>query len=278
MDSEARYDLHLHTTASDGKLAPRELVRAAKSSGLRAFAVTDHDTVDGIPEAMDEARALQIELVPGVEVSANFGTASIHVLGLFIDYRESWLAKFFSEASERRVERVHEMVRKLGRLGIHLDARAIFARSTHGTVGRPHVAEELVAQGVVTTMTEAFDRYLGQDCAAYVGYEKVTLKDAVDLIRRAGGVASLAHPLHLGDDSLIPRMVDSRLEAIEVFHKDHTPEKAAEYASLAESLGLLQTGGSDFHRSENGELPRLGCPGLTEEAFEKVREKANSSS
>jgi predicted metal-dependent phosphoesterase TrpH len=166
------------------------------------------------------------------------------------------------------------MVRRLSRLGIEIDADAVFARSSHGTVGRPHVAEVLVARGVVRTMKEAFDRYLGQDCPAYVGYEKVTLRDAVDLIRRAGGVASLAHPVLLRDDSLIPRMVEDDLQAIEVFHKDHTPEKAAEYDVLASSLGLLQTGGSDFHRSEDGEAPRLGCPELTEAAFERVRASA----
>lgn len=274
METRALYDLHLHTTASDGKLTPRELVRAAKSSRLRAFAVTDHDTVEGIPEAMEEASALGIELIPGVEVSANFGEAAVHVLGLFIEYREPWLANFFSEASRRRIERVHEMVRKLVGLGIEIDAESVFARSSHGTVGRPHVAEVLVARGVVRTMTEAFELYLGQDGPAYVGYEKVTLRDAVDLIRRAGGVASLAHPVLLRDDSLIPRMVDDDLQAIEVFHKDHTPEKAAEYDALASRLGLLQTGGSDFHRSENGEPPKLGCPELTEEAFERLRASA----
>ncbi len=271
METKALYDLHLHTTASDGRLTPRELVRAAKSSGLRAFAVTDHDTVEGIPEAMEEAAALGVELIPGVEVSANFGDAPVHVLGLFIEYREPWLANFFSEASRRRIERVHEMVGKLVALGVEIEAEAVFARSSHGTVGRPHVAEVLVERGVVRTMREAFERYLGQDGPAYVGYEKVTLRDAVDLIRRAGGVASLAHPVLLRDDSLIPRMVDDDLQAIEVFHKDHTPEKAAEYDALASSLGLLHTGGSDFHRSENGEPPQLGCPELTEEAFERLR-------
>jgi hypothetical protein len=274
MESRALYDLHLHTTASDGTLSPRELVRAAKSSGLSAFAVTDHDTVEGIPEAMEEAAVLGIELVPGVEVSANFETAAVHVLGLFIEHREPWLAKFFAEARERRIERVREMVRKLGRLGIGIEAEAVFARSSHGTVGRPHVAEVLVAHGVVRTMSEAFELYLGQDCPAYVGYEKVTLRDAVELIRRAGGVASLAHPVLLRDDRLIPRMVEDDLQAIEVFHKDHTPEKATEYGALASELGLLQTGGSDFHRSENGEPPRLGCPELREEAFERLRATA----
>jgi predicted metal-dependent phosphoesterase TrpH len=274
MERRSRYDLHLHTTASDGKLSPTELTRAAHASGLAAFAVTDHDTVDGIPEAEAEAEALGIELVPGVEISANFGDVPVHVLGLFIRYREPWLAEFFAEARRRRVDRIREMTRKLRRLGIAIDAEEVLGRSTHGTVGRPHVAEVLVANGFVASLSEAFERYLGQDGPAYVGYQKVTLRDAVDLIRRARGVASLAHPVLLGDDSLIPRMVADRLQALEVFHKDHPPEKAAEYERLAERLSMLATGGSDFHRSENGEAPRLGCPELTDRAFERIRAAA----
>jgi hypothetical protein len=271
MERRAFYDLHLHTTASDGKLSPSELARAASESGLRAFALTDHDTVEGIPEAEEEAASLGIELVPGVEVSANFGDTPVHVLGLFLRYREPWLEEFFREARTRRVERVHRMVEKLGRLGISIDPDEVFARSTHGTVGRPHVAETLVDRGVVSTLGEAFDRYLGQDGPAYVGYDRVTLVEAVDLIRRAGGVASLAHPVLLGNDALIPGMAREGLQAIEVFHQDHSEEKAASYLAMAEELSLLITGGSDFHRPENGQPPRLGCVELTEEAFERVR-------
>jgi predicted metal-dependent phosphoesterase TrpH len=274
MERRALFDLHLHTTASDGKLSPRELVRAGRSSGLKALAVTDHDTVDGIAEAEEEAKAIGIELVPGIEVSANFGDAAVHVLGLFIHYREPWLERFFEEAKRRRIDRVHQIVGKLARLGLSIDPAEVFARSSHGTVGRPHVAEVLVARGVAASMSDAFNRYLGQGCPAFVGYEKVTLRDAVDLIRRAGGVASLAHPVLLGDDSLIPSMLSDRLQALEVFHKDHTPEKSREYSELAARLGLLASGGSDFHRPEEGALPRLGCPELTEEAFEKLRASA----
>ncbi len=274
MKPTALYDLHLHTTASDGTLSPRELVRAAKSGGLRAFAITDHDTVDGIPEALEEADALGVELVPGVELSANFGDVSVHVLGLFIEFREPALERFFAEARDWRVDRIHQIVQKLARQGISIPPESIFARSTHGTVGRPHVAEELVARGVVSSLTEAFDRYLGEDCPAYVGYDEVTVRDAVDLVRNAGGVASLAHPVLLRDDSLIPRMVPDRLQAIEVFHRDHTPEKAAEYGAMAVDLGLLASGGSDFHRPEDGQPPCLGCQDLTEEAFERLRASA----
>lgn len=273
MDDFTFYDLHAHTTASDGALSPAELVRAAKSQNLRALAVTDHDTVEGIEEARSEADAVGIELVPGVEVSANFGDVPVHVLGLFIEDREPWLREFFTEAALRRVDRIHEMVSKLRKLDIDIEPTAVLARSIHGTVGRPHVAEELVELGVVSNLKEAFVRFLGQDGPAYVGYEKVSLKDATELIRRAGGVSSLAHPVLLEDDTLIPEMAEA-LQALEVYHKDHTSANEKGYEELADELGLLKTGGSDFHRANDGESPQLGCARLTEEAFEKIRAAA----
>jgi len=241
--------------------------------GLRALAVTDHDTVEGIPEAMAQADALGVELVPGVEISANFGDVPVHVLGLFVEYREPRLVEFFVEAGERRVGRVHQMVEKLAKAGVDIEPEWVFARSSHGTVGRPHVAEVLLERGVVSSLKEAFTRYLGEDGPAYVGYEKVSLEDALALIQRAGGLASLAHPYVLDDDGLIADMAASGLPALEVYHRDHTPEKVREYEVLAEKLSLLATGGSDFHRP-NGDDHELGCPQLTEEAFERLRAAA----
>lgn len=267
------YDLHAHTTASDGTLSPVELVRLAQSLGLRALAVTDHDTVDGVPEATREAAALGIELVPGVEISAKFGDVPVHVLGLFLEYREPSLLEFFAEARERRVERVHQMVSKLAKLGIDIEPESVFARSSHGTIGRPHVAEVLLEQGVVSSLKEAFVRFLADDGPAYVGSETVTLEEAIALIHRAGGLASLAHPYVLDDDGIIADMAASRLPALEVYHRDHTPEKVAAYEALAEELGLLATGGSDFHRP-HGDGHELGCPQLSEEAFERLRAAA----
>jgi predicted metal-dependent phosphoesterase TrpH len=267
------YDLHAHTTASDGVLTPVELVRLAKASGLRALAVTDHDTVAGVPEAVREASSLGIELVPGVEVSANFDGVPVHVLGLFVAYQEPWLVEFFEEAGKRRIDRVHEIVGKLAKLGVDIDAEEVFARSSHGTVGRPHVAAVLVDRGVVANLTEAFTRYLGDDAPAYVGYEKVSLEDAIALISRAGGVASLAHPYVLDNDGLIAAMAKRRLPALEVYHRDHTPEQIRTYEGLADELGLLATGGSDFHRPD-GQGPELGCAQLSEEAFERLRAAA----
>lgn len=274
MRQRALYDLHSHTTASDGKLRPRELVRLAGRSGLRALAITDHDTVDALAEAEAEAEALGLEIVPGVEVSASFGTVPVHVLGLFLRYREPWLQAFFAEAAARRIDRVHAIVKKLAREGVVIEAEAVLARSHHGTVGRPHVAELLVERGVVASVAEAFDRYLAEDRPAFVGYEKVTLDDAFDLILRAGGVASLAHPGLLEDASLVPAMVDAGLPGLEVFHRDHTPEQTVVLQELASARGLLSTGGSDFHDHDGASGPALGCPELTEEAFEELRAAA----
>ncbi len=272
------YDLHTHTTASDGKLSPEELVQKAVEESVSSFALTDHDTVVGIDSAREAAAKLSgngLEIIAGIEVSANFEDASVHVLGLFVRHREPWLVEFFATASERRIERVHHILEKLEAVDVHIEAADVFAKSSHGTVGRPHVAEVLVDRGFVSSFTEAFDRYLGHGAPAHVGYEKVTLRDATDLIQRAGGVASLAHPGLMKRDELIPKMVDDGLQAIEVYHSDHSPELASHYVQMSARLGLLVTGGSDFHTLEGPGPTSLGCPELTEDALERIREASS---
>jgi predicted metal-dependent phosphoesterase TrpH len=266
------YDLHTHTTASDGRLRPRELVREAAQHGVRAFAITDHDTVEGVDGAQDEAAKLGVELIPGIEVSASYETTSIHILGLFIRHRESWLVDFFTQARERRIERIHRILEKLARQGVEIEPAEVFAKSTHGTVGRPHIADVLVERGIVASTTEAFDRYLGLRAPAYVGYDKITYRDAIDLIRQAGGVASLAHPGLIEQDDIIPKLVDAGLQALEVFHCEHSPRKIKEYLELTSRHGLLVTGGSDFHADGAGTT--LGCPELSERAFDALRRAA----
>ncbi len=276
---EKLYDLHTHTTASDGRLSSEELVQKAADENVSSFALTDHDTVDGIDSARKAAAKVSnngLEVIAGIEVSANFEDASVHVLGLFVRHREPWLVEFFSTARERRIERIHRILEKLEAVDVHVEAADVFAKSSHGTVGRPHVAEVLVDRGVVPGFSEAFDRYLGHGAPAYVGYEKVTLRDAADLIQRAGGVASLAHPGLMKRDELIPKMVDDGLQAIEAYHSDHPPELASHYLEMSARLGLLVTGGSDFHTLEGPGPTTLGCPELTADALEKIREASTA--
>jgi hypothetical protein len=252
------------------------LVREATRRGVSHLAVTDHDTVAGLEEAIETAAGEGLELIPGIEVSATGDGTSVHVLGLFIKHREPWLVDFFSEAQRRRVDRIHRILQKLAELGVQLEAEEVFAKSSHGSVGRPHVAEVLVERGLVPSYAEAFDRYLGQRAPAYVGYEKITTADAIEIIRRAGGVASLAHPGLMERDTIIPPMVEEGLQAIEVYHSEHAPETAARYRELARAHGLLITGGSDFHAIDGAGKATLGCPELTAEAFEAVRKAARS--
>jgi hypothetical protein len=265
------YDLHSHTTASDGRLSPAELVQEAARSKVDVLAITDHDTVAGIDEAIEEASSRGLELIPGIEVSATAGDASVHVLGLFIQHREPWLVEFFAEAQKRRVARVHRIVQKLAGLGVRIEPDEVFARSTHGSVGRPHVAQVLVDRGVVRDFAEAFDRYLGHRAPAYVGYDKITCRDATEIIRRAGGVSSLAHPALLEQDQLIPAMVQDGLQAIEVYHSEHSPEDASRYQALAHRHGLVITGGSDFHAIDGSGKLTLGCRELSEKDFARLR-------
>lgn len=239
--------------------------------------MTDHDTVAGLEEALEAAAGEGLELIPGIEVSATLDDTSVHVLGLFIRHREPWLLDFFTQAQKRRVDRIHRILQKLGALGIHLDAEEVFAKSTHGSVGRPHVAEVMVERGLVPSYSEAFERYLGSRAPAYVGYEKITTADAIQLIRRAGGVASLAHPGLMERDAIIPQMVEEGLQAIEVYHSEHPPETAAHYLGIARAHRLLVTGGSDFHAIDGAGKASLGCPELTEEVVEAVRRAAASS-
>jgi len=271
------YDLHSHSTASDGRFSPSQLAREARRRGVALLALTDHDTVAGLDEAIEVAGAEGLEVIPGIEVSATCDDTSVHVLGLFIRHREPWLVDFLTQAQKRRIDRIHRILQKLAALGIHLPAEEVFAKSKHGSVGRPHVAEVMVERGIVPSYSEAFERYLGSRAPAYVGYEKITSADAIELIRRAGGVSSLAHPGLMERDAIIPQMVQEGLRAIEVYHSEHAPETAAHYLEMARGHGLLITGGSDYHAIDGAGKESLGCPELTAEAVEAVRKAAGGS-
>lgn len=274
--SPPQYDLHSHSTCSDGVVEVQHLIEHAGRCGLKAIALTDHDTVEGVAEAVAIGGKLDVEVIPGVEISAYFQNVAIHVLGLFIDHRASWFRDFFDDAAKQRVERIHRIVDRLRKLGIALEPDAVFAQSSHGTVGRPHVARALIAEGHVATMEEAFDKYLRDDGPAYVGYERLDLSDALEMIHRAGGVSSLAHPIVMKDDTLVAPMAEQGLMAVEVFHRDHSEAKMVDYAEIARSLGLLITGGSDFHApNDDGEVV-LGCARLTDEHMTRLRGAAGA--
>ena len=246
-------DLHCHSTASDGTLAPRDVVRLASEIKLSAIALTDHDTIGGIAEASAEAARLGIDFLPGIEVSAKFSyPGTLHILGYGIDPANATLTKLTEELRSGRDDRNARIVAKLRSLGIDITIDEVLARAA-GTVGRPHIAQVLVAKGIVSHVQEAFQKYLGQGGLAYEDKERFTPAEAIAMIHAAGGVAICAHPTQLRLPNLarvehvLKDLVDVGLDGVEVIHSDHRPYDVKFLDAFATKYRLLKGGGSDFH-------------------------------
>jgi len=246
-------DLHAHSTASDGSFPPAEVVRLAKEAGLKAVALTDHDTTDGLAEAVAAGEDLGVEVIPGVEISARYTGDSMHILGYFLDFHSPKLAEGLAVLKQARKERNPKIIAKLNALGLSINMDQVARLSGGGQVGRPHIARALLESGYVRSMQQAFDIYLKNGGKAYVAKFRFPPVEALEMIREAGGVPVLAHPFTLGMGSpgalreLLLVLKVKGLAGIEVFYADHTPEQEALYLKLARELGLLVTGGSDFH-------------------------------
>ena len=256
-------DLHIHTTHSDGTLTPRQVVEAAARLGLRAVAITDHDSVGGNPEALAAGRELGISVVPGVEISVRWEGITFHLLGYGMHRLTPDVVRTFQRLIESRNARNPRMVEKLRALGIEITLEEVEAAARGEVVGRPHFAQVLVRKGVVKSAQEAFDRLIGRGQPAYVDKERLPPAEACRLIWQAGGLPVLAHPglLEEKHPGFVPRLVEYLLglglAGIEAYYSRHTPDQVARYRALARSHGLLATGGSDFHHPD-GDGPQLG--------------------
>jgi len=266
-----RIDLHVHTTASDGLLAPVDLVRAVRAARVEVFSVTDHDTVDGLDETRRAADAAGLTFIPGIELSAYWGAVEFHILGYFIDPANAALRLFLKATREARQARLHAMLNRLQAMGMGVPAHDVLARAQNGNVGRPHLARALVERGFVGSADEAFDRYLGTNKPAYVPRPDVSVTDAIAVIREAGGIASLAHPGLHNRDEAIPDLMAAGLTAIEVYHPKHAFGRASRYRRIARRYELLVTGGSDFHGVDEGDHASApGLPCLPEADYERL--------
>ncbi len=251
-------DLHLHTTASDGRCRPGDLVRLAAERRLSAVSITDHDTVGGLAEAAEAASRVGVELVPGIELGTSHARGTLHILGYFIHAESAALRRSLEEVRAWRQERNQAIVRRLAELGIMISSDWTGCFPAEQTVGRPHLAAELVRLGVVHGIQQAFARFLGRGAAAYVRRQTWSPEQAIRIIRDAGGVASLAHPALLEYGSrlelatLLHRLRAAGLQAIEVHHPAHTTVQSRLYVELAARMGLAMTGGSDLHDSRGG--------------------------
>jgi 3',5'-nucleoside bisphosphate phosphatase len=270
-----RIDLHAHSNRSDGTFTPTELVRLAAARELDVVALTDHDTTDGLGEASAEGLRSGVDVVPGVEFSAEFDHASVHVLCYWMDVEDERLQAELRRLREDRYRRGELMVERLRELGVPIEFERVREIAGRATIVRPHVAQAMVESGVVETEKEAFERYIGDGRPGHVAKHALDPVDAVGLIRAAGGVCVLAHPGMWGDRSSIPealiaRMADAGMRGLEVEHPDHTPEARDHYRRLAAELGLLATGGSDCHGVRYDPV-RLGTSLCDPDAFEALR-------
>ena len=267
-------DLHSHTTASDGALGPRELVRLAARHRVRVLAVTDHDSTEGLPEAIDEASRHGIEIVPGLELNTDVPGAEIHVLGYYVDWQAEWFQAFLREQRAERVARVHRIVERLTELGMPLTADEVFAICKEGSPGRPHVAQAMVKRGYVKSVREAFDKWLRADGPANVPRRRLTPVEAVAVIRRAGGVPVLAHPGLANRDEMVPELVEAGLAGIETYYPEHSVAQITAYRQMCARRDLVATGGSDYHGVHTGRASTLGSPHIPLEVWEDLKRKA----
>jgi predicted metal-dependent phosphoesterase TrpH len=246
------YDLHLHSTCSDGSLPPQELVRKAKIRGLTGMALTDHDSIAGLAEAALEAARIGLDFLPGIELSTDYGPLEIHILGYYFDPQNHALLAKLKTIIDSRNQRARLIVQKLNEQGIHLTWEQVLAETTGQFIGRNHIYLALANAGLakpVAGFSRPFDYYLGNTSPAYVPHQEIGTLEAIAIIREAGGVPVLAHPGRMGDDSMIPQLVDCGLQGLEVYYPTHGREMEAKYRNLARKYRLAATGGSDYHGS-----------------------------
>jgi 3',5'-nucleoside bisphosphate phosphatase len=263
-------DLHLHTLFSDGTFTPEELVQKSKKAKLSAIAIVDHDTTDAIDRAFAAAKKENIEVLPGIELSAEFEGREVHILGYLIDYKDARLIKKLEELNNIRRERIYKIAGKLNDLGIRLEPDDVFKIARQGTVGRLHVARALVNLGTVDSIYEAFRKYLGDDSPAFVLGFRFSPAEAIQLIKQVGGIPVLAHPYTLNNDELINRFIKEGIMGLEVHYPEHSQSMVNFYLDIAKKFNLLVTGGSDCHGTAKPDV-KIGCVKVPYELVEKLK-------
>ncbi|HEY82142.1 MAG TPA: PHP domain-containing protein [Dehalococcoidia bacterium] len=256
----SKVDLHVHSTASDGRLSPEEVVRKAAELGLAVIALADHDSVDGIIPALRAAREFpQLKLIPAVEVSTDVPSGEVHILGYFIDYTSVELAEALARFRNSRERRAQGMVAKLAKLGIHIEWQRVKELAGDGSIARPHIAQAMLEKGYISSIREAFDKYIARDGPAYVEREKLTPVQAVELIVQAEGLAVMAHPLTAPDpEAMIGELKSAGLVGLEAYYDGYTAEEINTLVGLAERHGLIATGGSDYHGLDESDETMMG--------------------
>ncbi len=270
-----RFDLHCHSNASDGVLDPAQLVRRAAAAGLDGLALTDHDTVSGIPEALNAAASTDIELIPGLELSIQVGEKDIHVLGYWIDHEDPSLIEALAELGDMRKRRAERIVAKLVAMGLDIHYDDVIEQAGDGNPGRPHVAKALMARGHIHSVEEAFERFIGDDGPAYVPKSLMDIERGFKLLARHRAVPVFAHPALCDFEALLPEFISRGLAGLEVHHPKHTELQRKRLTAICAELDLVATGGSDFHMP--GAASRaIGAEGVAGDVLAALRARRPS--
>lgn len=270
-----KIDLHIHTTYSDGTYTPKEIIQAVRDLEFSTIAITDHDCIDGYLTAKKYARKYDIELIPAVEISSYYKDYDIHILAYFIDVHDKALSRMLSFVQKGRARRAQKMLDKLADFGIKIKMKQLYAEAGNkNVISRPHIANAMFKNGFTKSYEEAYYKYIGNDCPAYVCKPTYTPGNIFQIVKEAGGISVLAHPCVIKNDFLIPELVELGLDGLEVFYPLHTIYQKNIYLELAHRYNLLVTGGSDFHgnNKKNNELGRVT---LKEEYFDKLKSKCS---
>ena len=266
-------DLHTHSTFSDGTFTPLQLVKYAEEKGLKAFAITDHDTTEGIKEA--KSIETNVEVISGVEISTRYDKKEIHIVGLYVNENDADLNKQLKYYREKRVTRNFEILEKLNSLGVDITIDDVKESCTGDVISRAHIAKALVSKGFVGSYTEAFDRYLGDNKCAYVPRETLNYEESMELITKAGGVPVLAHPLLY---KMRVKLRQKGLKAVEVYYSTHSNSDTQHVMAMANRVGLIYSGGSDFHGATKPKIDMgtgMGKLAVPYEILEKIRGERN---
>jgi len=268
----SKIDLHIHSTASDGRLSPAEIVRQSMEHGLTIIAVADHDTVDGIVPALVAAKAFPgLKVIPAVEINTDVPYGEAHLLGYFIDYTNHELRDALQKLRNSRRKRAQGMIDKLGDLGIHIEWQRVQEIAGGSSIGRPHIAQAMLEKGYITSFKEAFTKYISRDGPAYVEREKITPVGAVELILRANGLPVLAHPFTINDpEMMIIELKAAGLVGIEAYYNSYTTDEISRLVSLADRHNLITTGGSDYHGLDDSNETMIGGVDVPMESAERL--------
>lgn len=267
---EPEVDLHLHTIYSDSTFSPQEVVGSAKEARLCCIAITDHDAVGGVETAILEGSKEGIEVIPGVELTAEYKNNEVHILGYFIDYKKEWFLERLEHLRDVRRKRFIQMIKKLKEFNINLDAEKIIRKNPYASIGRLHLAQELYIKGYVSSIKDAFRYYIGEGKPCYVKKERLLPSEAINMVREVGGISVLAHPYLMEDEKIILELIKQGIEGIEVYHSEHPLSAQLKYLRLAEEYNLLVTGGSDCHGLGKGKV-LIGRVRLPYELVDKLR-------